>query len=181
MGVVRDVTVDNLVTAVGNIDTSSLAQDSTLQDVATAIGNISGGSDPVTNTTVNSLCKDTTGQSIASAITALGSTLGSDKANIDGSNIANPSAFRANIGLQIDSFTFNGSANSWYDLVTDCPFSNYIPLGILGTSLSRSGWTYDFVYDANTSTSYWCVRITSPTTPTPSGTYSGRFLALKIN
>lgn len=99
MGVVRDVTVDNLVTAVGNIDTSSLAQDSTLQDVVTAIGNISGGNDPVTNTTVNTLCKDTTGQSIASAISGLGATLGSDRALIDGSNIANPSAFRQNIGV----------------------------------------------------------------------------------
>lgn len=98
MGVVRDVTVDNLVTAVGNIDTSSLAQDSTLQDVATAIGNISGGSDPVTNTTVNSLCKDSTGQSIASAISGLGQTLGADKANISGDNIASPAVFRQNIG-----------------------------------------------------------------------------------
>lgn len=99
MGVVRDVTVDNLVTAVGNIDTSSLAQDSTLQDVVTAIGNISGGSDPVTNTTVNSLCKDTTGQSIASAISGLGTTLGSDKANISGNNIADKATFRTNVGL----------------------------------------------------------------------------------
>lgn len=101
MGVVRDVTVDNLVTAVGNIDTSSLAQDSTLQDVVTAIGNISGGSDPVTNTTVNTLCKDTTGQSIASAISGLGATLGSDRALIDGSNIGDKATFRQNIGLPI--------------------------------------------------------------------------------
>lgn len=43
---------------------------------------------------------DDTGQSIASAITTLGSTLGSDKADIDGSNIANPSAFRSAIGAQ---------------------------------------------------------------------------------
>jgi hypothetical protein len=181
MGVVRDVTVDNLVTAVGNIDTSSLAQDSTLQDVVTAIGNISGGSDPVTNTTVNSLCKDTTGQSIASAISGLGQTLGSDKANIDGSNIANPSAFRSNIGLQIDTFSFSGSANSWYNIVTDCPLNEYIPLGFIGSSLSRINWTYNFLYDGNTSSTYWAVRITSPLVSTPSGTYSGRFLALKIN
>lgn len=82
MGVVRDVTVDNLVTAVGNIDTSSLAQDSTLQDVVTAIGNISGGSDPVTNTTVNSLCKDTTGQSIASALQIIGQNVKPSASNI---------------------------------------------------------------------------------------------------
>lgn len=82
MGVVRDVTVDNLVTAVGNIDTSSLAQDSTLQDVVTAIGNISGGNDPVTNTTVNSLCKDTTGQSIASAINSLAGAISPAASNV---------------------------------------------------------------------------------------------------
>lgn len=105
MGVVRDVTVDNLVTAVGNIDTSSLAQDSTLQDVVTAIGNISGGSDPVTNTTVNSLCKDSTGQSIASAISGLGAALGSDKANISGDNIASPSTFRGAINVT-SSFSY---------------------------------------------------------------------------
>lgn len=105
MGVVRDVTVDNLVTAVGNIDTSSLAQDSTLQDVVTAIGNISGGNDPVTNTTVNSLCKDTTGQSIASAISGLGATLGANKADIDGGNIASPATFRQNIGCEWEAIT----------------------------------------------------------------------------
>ena len=43
---------------------------------------------------------DDTGQSIASAISGLGATLGSDKANISGDNIANPSAFRQNIGAQ---------------------------------------------------------------------------------
>ena len=56
-------------------------------------------------TALASLMADTTGQSIASAITALGSTLGSDKANIDGYNIANPSAFRQNIGLNVTSGT----------------------------------------------------------------------------
>lgn len=180
MGIVRDVTVDQLTQAVGNIDTSTLAQDSTLQDVATAIGNISGGSDPVTNTTVNSLCKDTTGQSIASAISGLGQTLGANKADIDGSNIANPSAFRSNIGLQIDTFSFNGTPNNWFDIVTDCPLNGYVPLGFIGTSLSRSHWDYTFVYDGNTSSAYWAVRVASPVS-TVSGTYSGSFIALKIN
>lgn len=46
MGVVRDVTVDNLVTAVGNIDTSSLAQDSTLQDVVDKLDAIAGAISP---------------------------------------------------------------------------------------------------------------------------------------
>ena len=112
MGIVRDITVEELKQAVNNIDTSTLAQDSTLQDVVTAIGNISGGSDPVTNTTVNSLCKDTTGQSIASAISGLGTTLGSDRALTDGSNIANPSAFRNNIGLQRNTPTVTASGSN---------------------------------------------------------------------
>lgn len=86
MGVVRDVTVDNLVTAVGNIDTSSLAQDSTLQAVVTAISNISGGNDPVTNTTVNTLGKDTTLQSIVAAINNLSSALNSSASNISFTN-----------------------------------------------------------------------------------------------
>lgn len=181
MGIVRDITVDQLTQAVGNIDTSTLAQDSTLQDVVTAIGNISGGNDPVTNTTVNSLCKDITGQSIASAISGLGQTLGSDKANINGANIVDKSTFRSNIGLQIDTFSFSGSANSWYNIVTDCPLNGYVPLGFIASSLSRSNWTFNFVYDGNTSSDYWAVRITSPLASTPSGTYSGSFLALKIN
>lgn len=114
MGVVRDVTVDNLVTAVGNIDTSSLAQDSTLQDVVTAIGNISGGNDPVTNTTVNTLGKDTSLQSIAAAITGLGTALGSDKANISGDNIADPSTFRNNIGLTTSTTTLTNPVSQIY-------------------------------------------------------------------
>ncbi len=149
MGVVRDVTVDNLVTAVGNIDTSSLAQDSTLQDVATAIGNISGGSDPVTNTTVNTLCKDTTGQSIASAITALGSTLGSDKANIDGSNIANPSAFRSAINLKEAFVTeqhFLPNAltippDSGFNISINIAKSGYTPLAVASWSLEQRSAT----------------------------------------
>lgn len=100
MGIVRDITVEELKQAVNNIDTSTLAQDSTLQDVVTAINNISGGSDPVTNTTVNTLGKDATLQSIATAISGLGQTLGSDKANISGDNIASPSTFRSAINAQ---------------------------------------------------------------------------------
>ena len=112
MGIVRDITVEELKQAVNNIDTSTLAQDSTLQDVVTAIQNISGGSDPVTNTTVNSLCKDTTGQSIASAISGLGQALGANKADIDGGNIANPSTFRSNIGIKSISVSNTSLANN---------------------------------------------------------------------
>lgn len=134
-----------------------------------------------TDGTLNEVIKDTTGQSIASAISGLGAMLGSDKANISGDNIASPATFRQNIGLQIDTFSFSGSANSWYNIVTDCPLNGYVPLGFIALSLSRSNWTYNFVYDGNTSSDYWSVRTTSPLASTPSGTYTGRFLALKIN
>lgn len=56
---------------------------------------------------------DDTGQDIKIAINGLATALGTNKADIDGSNIANPSAFRSNIGLHIDvdvSCTSNASA-----------------------------------------------------------------------
>lgn len=56
-------------------------------------------------TALASLMADTTGQDIVSAISALGQTLGANKADIDGGNIANPSAFRSNIGLDINNYT----------------------------------------------------------------------------
>lgn len=97
MGVVRDITVEQLAQAVGGIDTNGLAKDTTLQATNTALGNINttlGG------ITTNDPPTDTTQQSIASAISGLGQTLGVDKANIDGSNIASPSVFRTNINAQ---------------------------------------------------------------------------------
>lgn len=96
MGVVRDVTVEQLAQAVGGIDTSGLVKDSTAQATNTLLGNINttlGG------ITTNDPPTDTTQQSIASAISGLGATLGANKADIDGGNIANPSAFRQNIGV----------------------------------------------------------------------------------
>lgn len=178
MGVVRDITVEQLAQAVGGIDTSGLVKDSTAQATNTILGNINttlGG------ITTNDPPTDTTQQSIATAISALGQLLGSDKANISGDNIANKALFRSNIGLQIDTFNFRGSVNNWNSIATDCPLNEYIPLGLIGTSLSRSGWIYNFVYDGNTSGTYWSVCITASLGSTPSGSYSGRFLALKIN
>lgn len=165
MGVVRDVTIDNLTQAVQGISSTGIS-DSTGQSI---------------NNTLGTLGKDTSLQGIINAINALGQLLGSDKANISGDNIADKAIFRANIGLQIDTFSFNGSANNWHEIATDCPLNNYIPLSIIGSSLSRSGWIYNFIYDSNTSSTYWAVSITSSLGSTPSGTYSGRFLALKIN
>ena len=107
MGVVRDVTVEQLAQAVGGIDTSGLAKDTTLQATNTALGNINttlGG------ITTNDPPTDTTQQSIAAAISALGATLGSDKANISGDNIASPSVFRQNIGANASIFGNNFTA-----------------------------------------------------------------------
>lgn len=66
---------------------------------------------------------DTTGQSIASAISGLGATLGANKADIDGGNIVNPSAFRTNINAQeviTPELVTTWSANSTY--VTNSQF-----------------------------------------------------------
>lgn len=96
MGVVRDVTIEQLTQAVSGIDTGGLAKDTTLQATNTALSNINT---TLRGITTNDPPTDTTQQSIAAAITGLATALGSDKANIDGSNIANPSAFRTAIGL----------------------------------------------------------------------------------
>lgn len=59
---------------------------------------------------------------LTSAVQGLGTTLGSDKANISGDNIANPSAFRQNIGLTYDFIQSNdtrsiaSSTNNFYTL-----------------------------------------------------------------
>lgn len=84
MGVVRDVTVDNLTQAVQGISSTGIS-DSTGQAI---------------NNTLSTLGKDTSLQGIITAISGLGTALGSDKANISGDNIASPSTFRANINAQ---------------------------------------------------------------------------------
>ncbi|MBQ2285008.1 MAG: hypothetical protein II244_05025, partial [Clostridia bacterium] len=98
MAIITDATGRQLAQAVGGIDTTGLVKDSTLQATNTELSNI-----------------DITGQSIASAISGLGATLGSDKANIDGSNIVDKSTFRTNIGV-IDIFsvgqTYTGNVDN---------------------------------------------------------------------
>lgn len=106
----------SIAAAIGDIefDTSGLAKDATLQATNSALGAINS---TLGGITTNDPPTDTTQQSIASAISGLGATLGSDKANIDGSNIANPSAFRTAINAQEvitpELFT-TWSANSTY-------------------------------------------------------------------
>ena len=128
MGVVRDITVEQLAQAVSGIDTSGLAKDSTLQATNTALGNINttlGG------ITTNDPPTDTTQQSIASAISGLGATLGSDRALIDGSNISNPSAFRQNIGVNSNFSYYNETTgttplslpNNWKMLIAQVVYN----------------------------------------------------------
>lgn len=65
-----------------------VATDKSLQGLTTAVTNISATG-----------MSDTTGQAIVTAINGLGTTLGSDKANIDASNIVDASAWRNAIGV----------------------------------------------------------------------------------
>lgn len=139
MGVVRDITVEQLAQAVSGIDTSGLAKDSTLQATNTALGNINttlGG------ITTNDPPTDTTQQSIAAAISALGSTLGSDKANIDGSNIANPSAFRSAIGIKSISVSNTSLANN-----INVPNLNTYRFGIFHLRYSANQRWYAIPFD----------------------------------
>lgn len=144
MGVVRDVTVEQLTQAIGGIDTSGLAKDITLQATNTALGNINttlGG------ITTNDPPTDTTQQSIASAISGLGTALGSDRALIDGSNIANPSAFRQNIGAV--------SAYQYFDTVTgaiEIALPNNWKEVIIQLTYSGSIITTHFLYGMFTNT-----------------------------
>lgn len=72
---------------------------------------------------------DDTGQSIASAISGLGTALGSDKANISGDNIASPSTFRTNIGaskVSINEYSVTGTTNAQGFIVTWYEFNKYL-------------------------------------------------------
>lgn len=95
MAIITDATGRQLAQAVGGIDTGGLVKDSTVQATNTALGNI-----------------NTTEQSIATAINSLGQTLGSDKANISGDNIANKLLFRENIGLGVETLTLTPTVAS---------------------------------------------------------------------
>ena len=98
MGVVRDVTIDQLTQAVQGISSTGIS-DSTGQAI---------------NNTLGTLGKDTSLQGIISAINALGQLLGNDKANINGDNIADKSTFRTNLGLK-SILLFGTTGNSLYN------------------------------------------------------------------
>lgn len=183
MGIVRDVTVDQLTQAVGNIDTSTLAQDSTLQDVATAIGNISGGSDPVTNTTVNSLCKDTTGQSIVSAITGLANAVKPDASDIpyDSNTTVKGKIDEINDKFvweeQEFNITYTSSINPVATANVDISKRGYTPIGVISWGVFGTSSTLCFVtslqVNPDNSTLYYAIRVRD------NGTYS-HFLRVRV-
>lgn len=96
MGVVRDVTIDQLTQAVQGISSTGIS-DSTGQAI---------------NNTLGTLGKDTSLQGIITAIAGLGQTLGNDKANISGDNIANKLLFRENIGLGVETLNLSPTVAS---------------------------------------------------------------------
>lgn len=125
MGVVRDITVEQLAQAVGGIDTTGLVKDSTLQATNTELSNI-----------------DISGQSIASAISGLGQTLGANKADIDGSNIANPGAFLSSLGfgaLTVTPTTGTTQYNGYYygDYVLSVDKSKIYSLTVIEVDSNR--------------------------------------------
>ena len=89
-------------------------------------------------TALASLMNNTTGQSIASAITTLGATLGSDRALIDGSNIADKATFRSNIGIGYTLInTYTSNAQTLYHDLT-----GYSSIVIVAYFTNQSNVTY---------------------------------------
>ena len=72
-------------------------------------------------------------------------------------------------------FYFNGTPDSDGAIITDVPLATYTPLNIVPSSVSRIGWGYSFISDINKSSTYWYIKPSG----TPSGTYSGRIVAIK--
>ena len=60
-------------------------------------------------------------------------------------------------------------------IVSNVPLSTWVPLAVLGISLSRDGWVYQFAKRATISSKYWVVVVKNGT-----DSFSGRILAFKI-
>jgi len=131
MGVVRDVTIEQLTQAVQGISSTGIS-DSTGQAI---------------NNTLGTLGKDTSLQGIITAIGGLGQTLGSDKANIDGSNIADKAAFRNAINVkEIKSINFTGTTDAAGNLlIPTITVSNATPLVVI----TSNGYAAGFVFSGN--------------------------------
>lgn len=154
MGIVRDVTIDQLTQAVQGISSTGIS-DSTGQAI---------------NNTLGTLLADTTGQSIASAISGLGTTLGSDKANISGDNIASPSTFRNNIGLQRNTPTVTASGSNVIAFSSIAQIGNLVggSIEITIASASLTVWQNVATIDVKPTN-----NVTFPAVRTGNGSHTG--------
>ena len=140
MAIITDATGRQLAQAVGGIDTTGLVKDSTLQATNTELSNI-----------------DITGQSIASAISGLGQTLGSDRALIDGSNIGDKATFRTNIGLGYSVTTQTYDSLTW--TVVKLGNLYFLSTSItIPANITPSTWGNLYVYRNNTK-QWWALPI----------------------
>lgn len=165
--------IDSVASAEGTLNTTlgAVAKDATLQSTNTALGSLAADTTlQATNTALGSLMADTTGQSIASAISGLGQTLGSDKANIDGSNIADKATFRSAIGVK-SIVVENKSkttelptiaANSVSSININVSKTDYTPSGIMGiTGTGTSGLVIQEYYLTGTTATVYFRNVTS--------------------
>ena len=119
---------------------------------------------------------DSTGQdikdeltAIKSAVQGLGTALGSDRALIDGSNIANPSTFRSNIGAvgqsSFKKTTVYGTTNSYGAINLNIPFgaNGYEVLSIRSND---NIYVIPFVYGTNWYAMFYAVGNHAPITNT---------------
>lgn len=75
-------------------------------------------------------------------------------------------------------FSFNGSPDSNYEIATNVPLNEYVPIGVVSQSLTRVGWVYMFTSNTNADASHWRVKLYANSSP--SGTFAGRIVAIKI-
>ena len=73
-------------------------------------------------------------------------------------------------------YRFNGVPDSNGYLATELPLSGYVPIGVLNPS--RDGWQYEFVSYRSKDNKNWTMRIVSTNTPT--GTFEGRIIAIRL-
>lgn len=92
----------------------------------------------VTDGTVQST--NTAIDALTSAVQGLGTTLGSDKANISGDNIADKATFRSNIGLVTDAHSETGTYNYSY-----AKYGNIVFVYV-DTIASRAWGAYETLY-----------------------------------
>lgn len=203
MGIVRDITVEQLAQAVGGIDTSGLAKDTTLQATNTALGNINttlGG------ITTNDPPTDTTQQSIAAAINSLAGAISPAASNVTfdntgtGLSASNVQAAIAEVNNNYKDNTCSIERASGVSSSVPLPtimrrgkvvivdFSFQIPAGSYGTAV----WVvspvpinnmHSIVYYSNSPTrltlyTSGTLGFTAPITPTSSGYINGQLIYL---